>query len=101
MRPALTAAFVLATLTAVPGYAAAQGCAEEAGRADAEAFVEECLQVSPATHPPCNVENACALMVEEITRGCAMIIEAGEPAPDFCADYVEGVEGEEAEPDGQ
>ncbi len=47
-------------------------------------LVNECLQVSPATHPPCNAQNACSLIVDEIKRGCALI---GQGAPGFCAEY--------------
>ena len=60
-------------------------CATSAGGAKAAKLVDECLEVSPATHPPCNASNACALIVDEITRGCAMIDKG---APTFCADYA-------------
>jgi len=47
-------------------------------------LVNECIQVSPSTHPPCNAQNACSLIVDEIKRGCALI---GSGAPGFCAEY--------------
>ncbi len=47
-------------------------------------LVNECIQVSPATHPPCNAQNACSLIVDEIKRGCALL---GQGAPGFCAEY--------------
>jgi hypothetical protein len=47
-------------------------------------LVNECLQVSPATHPPCNAQNSCALIISEIRRSCSML---GQGAPGFCADY--------------
>ena len=47
-------------------------------------LVNECLQVSPATHPPCNAQNACSMIVDEIKRGCALISQG---APGFCAEY--------------
>jgi hypothetical protein len=59
-------------------------CRETAGAAKSKTLVEQCLEVSPATHPPCNAANACALIVDEITRGCAMI---EKDAPVFCAEY--------------
>jgi hypothetical protein len=62
-------------------------CATSAGGAKAAKLVDECLQVSPATHPPCNAANACSLIVDEIARGCAMI-DANAPA--FCAEYAPG-----------
>jgi hypothetical protein len=62
-------------------------CTTSAGGAKAAKLVDECLQVSPATHPPCNASNACALIVDEIKRGCAMI---DTNAPAFCAEYAGG-----------
>jgi hypothetical protein len=59
-------------------------CSQSAGVAKANEYVRECLQVSPATHPPCNVSNACSLITEEIKRGCAMI---ATDRPAFCAEY--------------
>jgi hypothetical protein len=58
-------------------------CAEERGAEAAAALVAQCTQVSPATHPPCNAGNDCALIEAEITRGCGML--AGDEAPAFCA----------------
>ena len=37
-------------------------------------------QVSPATYPPCNVDNSCSMIRDEIRRGCALI---GAGAPNF------------------
>jgi hypothetical protein len=65
----------------VPG----KPCRETAGSEKAKTLVQRCLEVSPATHPPCNAANACSLIVDEIARGCAMI-EKGAPA--FCAEYA-------------
>ena len=62
-------------------------CRETAGAAKAKTLVKQCLEVSPATHPPCNAANACSLIVDEITRGCAMIVK---DAPAFCAQYASG-----------
>jgi len=59
-------------------------CNKSAGQQKAELLVQQCQQVSPATHPPCNVANACDLMIDEIRRGCAMI---DKNAPAFCASY--------------
>jgi len=60
-------------------------CSKSAGQKTAELLVQQCQQVSPATHPPCNVANACELMIDEIKRGCAMI---DKNAPAFCAGYA-------------
>ena len=59
-------------------------CLNAVGIERSRQLVNECLQVSPATHPPCNAQNACAMIVDEIKRGCALI---GQGAPGFCAEY--------------
>jgi uncharacterized protein YecT (DUF1311 family) len=71
---------------ATPTAAAADNapCRQTTGAAKAQQYVQQCTEVSPATHPPCNAQNACGLMIDEIKRGCAMI---GTGAPAFCASY--------------
>ncbi len=59
-------------------------CLNAVGVERSRQLVNECLQVSPATHPPCNAQNACSLIVDEIKRGCGLI---GSGAPGFCAEY--------------
>lgn len=59
-------------------------CNQSAGPAKAHVLVEQCLNVSPATHPPCNAANSCALIKDEIRRGCGML---GKDAPAFCVPY--------------
>ena len=59
-------------------------CLNAVGIERSRQLVNECLQVSPATHSPCNAQNACSLIVDEIKRGCALI---GQGAPGFCAEY--------------
>jgi hypothetical protein len=59
-------------------------CLNAVGIERSRQLVNECLQVSPATHPPCNAQNACSMIVDEIKRGCALI---GQGAPGFCAEY--------------
>jgi hypothetical protein len=58
-----------------------QGCAGEIGLPAARRLVEQCSDVSPATRPPCNTSNACALIRDEIERGCGFL---KEDAPAFC-----------------
>ncbi|HEV7490590.1 MAG TPA: hypothetical protein VGO25_07270 [Rhodanobacteraceae bacterium] len=62
-------------------------CSKSAGARKAEEYVQQCLAVSPATHPPCNASNSCELIIDEIKRGCALI-ETNLPA--FCAGYAPG-----------
>lgn len=64
--------------------ALAQSCSQEVGADDAQTYVDQCLEVSPATHPPCNAENPCQMIWDEISRGCAML---GNDAPAYCSDY--------------
>jgi hypothetical protein len=59
-------------------------CGAAVGMERARTLVRECLAVSPATHPPCNAENSCSMIVDEIKRGCAMLKEG---APGFCNEY--------------
>ncbi|WP_192256307.1 lysozyme inhibitor LprI family protein [Mesorhizobium silamurunense] len=60
-------------------------CVQSAGKAKSDQYVSQCIQVSPATHPPCNGQNACSMMIDEIKRGCAMIGSDNPPA--FCSAY--------------
>lgn len=59
-------------------------CLNAVGIERSRQLVNECLQVSPSTHPPCIAQNACSLIVNEIKRGCALL---GQGAPGFCAEY--------------
>lgn len=59
-------------------------CTAAVGAERAKRLVEECIQVSPATHPPCNAQNSCELIISEIKRSCALI---GQTAPSFCSEY--------------
>ncbi|GJE59206.1 hypothetical protein [Methylobacterium trifolii] len=77
VRPALLAGLLLAC---VPVQAAS--CRQSIGPARAAELVRQCIEVSPATRPPCNDANPCELIRGEIARGCGML-DAGS-APDFC-----------------
>jgi len=56
-----------------------RSCAADIGAAAAEARVKICRAVSPATHPPCNATNSCAMIEEEIARSCALFDGKDEP----------------------
>lgn len=62
-----------------------RSCLKTAGKSRAEQLVKECLKVSAATHPPCNVLNSCELIVDEIRRSCVFL---GADAPAFCGGYL-------------
>ena len=59
-------------------------CLNAVGIERSRQLVNECLQVSPATHPPCNAQNACSMIVDEIKRSCALMVSG---APGFCGEY--------------
>ena len=69
---------IAAAATAAPG-----SCAAELGQAAAARLVERCIAVSPATHPPCNTANPCAMIQGEIDRACEMY-GPGEARPAEC-----------------
>lgn len=60
-------------------------CRAEIGEAASARLVQRCIRVSPATHPPCHADNPCAMIQEEIDRGCAMWTETDQPLPKECA----------------
>lgn len=54
-------------------------CRAQIGAAAAAQKVATCRNVSPATHPPCNAANSCALIDDEIARSCALFDGKGAP----------------------
>ncbi|HYD28395.1 hypothetical protein [Brevundimonas sp.] len=58
-------------------------CLGEVGEAAAARLVQRCIAVSPATHPPCNAANPCAMIQGEIDRACEMY-GPGEARPAEC-----------------
>ena len=84
-RPAKLTVLLLAFLLPASAVAAQDTpCRQSAGAQRAAEYVRQCRDVSPATHPPCNANNACTLIIAEIRRGCALL---GADAPKFCAGY--------------
>jgi len=59
-------------------------CLAEIGEARSKRLVERCIQVSPATRPPCNIANPCEMIQGEIDRSCAMY-GPDETKPKECA----------------
>ena len=75
-----------ATPTALPARAGPASaptgiltCRAQIGAAAAAQKVATCRNVSPATHPPCNAANSCALIDDEIARSCALFDGKGAP----------------------
>lgn len=73
-----------ATLPLADGAAAMTSCAAEIGQKAADKLVKRCIAVSPATHPPCNAANSCALVKDEIARSCALFNDGSTPLPAEC-----------------
>ena len=67
----------------LPG-AADRTCTDSIGAAAAVRLAERCTMVSPASHPPCNPANACALIQDEIDRSCGQY-GPGEARPAECS----------------
>ena len=55
-----------------PAQTSTSACSADIGAAASARLVQRCIAVSPATHPPCNAQNECALIQGEIDRSCAM-----------------------------
>lgn len=64
--------------------AADRTCTDSIGAAAATRLAERCTMVSPASHPPCNPANACAIIQDEIDRACGQY-GPGETKPAECA----------------
>jgi hypothetical protein len=47
-----------------------RSCLADIGRSRSTSLARYCRFVSGATHPPCNVRNSCAMMVEHIRYVC-------------------------------
>jgi hypothetical protein len=61
-----------------------KSCVRAVGKQRSDQLVKQCLQVSPASHPPCNAQNSCELITDEIRRSCGLL---GRDAPAFCGGY--------------
>ena len=67
-----------------PAEASSTSCVLEQGSDAAMDLVRRCMAVSTASHPPCNPENPCQLIQDEIDRACAAY-KPGETKPAECA----------------
>ena len=79
-RPARTSVAALQPLS----------CAAEIGPAAAAKRVAICRNVSPATHPPCNAANSCAMIEDEIARSCALFDGKGSRMAGCTVDPTSG-----------
>jgi uncharacterized protein len=58
-------------------------CRDTVGAKQAALYVQQCLQVATATHPPCNAENTCELIISHNIDRCAFLGDGH--VPKFCA----------------
>lgn len=78
-------------------------CETQLGAGPAQTLATQCRNVSPATHPPCNIANSCAMIRDEIARGCQLLgsdaaaagctiqPKSGEGAADVVKRYYEAL----------
>jgi uncharacterized protein YecT (DUF1311 family) len=60
-------------------------CRDVVGAAQAASYVKQCVAVATETHPPCNADNDCELIISHNIFRCAGL---GDGAPQFCAAYT-------------
>lgn len=84
MRLPITPMLFAANILAI-GSAYAAPCSSTVGLAEAKQLVSYCIQVSTSTRPPCNVQNSCDLIVDEIRRGCDLVRDSNSKLPSFCS----------------
>lgn len=96
IRGAVVAALCLANTgsPALAQRAATRSCLAELGPKRAATLVDQCRQVSLATRPPCNADNSCRLIRDEVRRGCTLL---GSDAPALCRTFVDVPEEDEEE----
>jgi uncharacterized protein len=63
-------------------------CRDVVGAAQAAIYNKECVAVATETHPPCNADNACELIISHNIFRCSGL---GDAAPKFCAAYTKSV----------
>jgi hypothetical protein len=76
---------VLAALFCAPPMLAyaEQSCNDTIGPRASTVLVKDCINVSPATRPPCNAANSCELVLSEILRSCSLY-----PDIKLCSSYL-------------
>lgn len=68
-----------------------RSCIEELGLEKANILAKICLELSPATHPPCNAENSCSIIRAEIKRNCDYIMKFSPTIQDKRCDLIENL----------
>jgi len=78
-KPAIQLATETAWAAALKVHASTDACSTSIGMTAAKAVARYCRFQSPATHPPCDTENACSYMTDHIDN--QNIGVAGEIVP--------------------
>jgi uncharacterized protein len=60
-------------------------CSDVVGAERAAVYVEQCKAVATETHPPCNAQNSCELIISHNIYRCGSGL--GDGLPKFCASY--------------
>jgi len=60
-------------------------CRDTVGAQQAAVYVKDCIAVATETHPPCNADNSCELIVSHNHFRCSSL---GDSAPKSCAAYL-------------
>jgi uncharacterized protein len=60
-------------------------CRDTVGAEQAAVYVKDCIAVSSETHPPCDADNSCELVVSHNIFRCGGL---GDGAPKFCGAYT-------------
>ena len=68
-----------------PTEASSTSCTLDQGSDAAIALASRCTRVSPASHPPCNPDNPCQVIQDEIDRSCALWTREGNVPPECAA----------------
>lgn len=77
MAPPTTTPRPMSTPARTAAARTIRSCTDEIGASAAAKRVAICRSVSPATHPPCNAANSCAMIEDEIARSCALFAGKG------------------------
>lgn len=63
-----------------------QPCQSAIGQERSSYLTKLCSRISPATNPPCNAENSCKQIADEIIRGCQLADKIGQ-SEEFCPPF--------------
>jgi len=65
-------------------------CRDTVGAKQAAVYVRQCLQVATETHPPCNADNTCELMIYHNINRCAFSATTCRCSAPACRSRISG-----------